>query len=191
VTQVDEPRPLWDIGRFAVAVAAAPIAWYLSRGEKKKSSGAELRADARARPLTEVDASMGTALRIFAWLFLGGVAFAALIVGTIVRRLLPEFGFPPAIALAILICVMSFASASLIVQTLRWTIMMAVGRRGFPSNERPRPPRSFMERRYRRTRPSPVIRWLCTPSMLDALPAILWTLAIAPLMIADIPPGQG
>jgi hypothetical protein len=186
------------VGLVAVFIAARPLAAYLNHGkdperdQKLLTSASEVRSEARERPTDQVDAFLCAGMRALAWAVLLVVSLGSFIGAAMLRKL--ETALDPALTglMIVTVCVVLFASMSMTLQVGRATIVRVFGEHGFPPSE-PLSGRRTRDRKKRGQRaargwraPNPLIRWLCTPSHLDVLPALYWTLMMAPLLIADI-----
>ncbi|MEU8007315.1 hypothetical protein AB0B66_39660 [Catellatospora sp. NPDC049111] len=185
-------RPLRDLGRFAVELLAGPIAAYLNRGRpvERHTTAREVRSDARARPQTRDDALVSCVLRFMAWLAICGVSLPAYILAATLRPLAPSLS----VIMVVTIVSGMFSSSSAFFQIGRLTLLWMISMRGFPPDTYGRrKPRGEMERKHHQiflrqgARSNRFVRWLCSPSHLDAGFAVLWTLMFAPLLIGDIP----
>ncbi|GAA1813113.1 hypothetical protein GCM10009682_37860 [Luedemannella flava] len=160
-------------------------------------TAAGLRQEARERPATVEDAGGSVVDRFFAWLGLFLLALPLYIVVATVRNMLEyalDVVFLPLMIAAL--CLMLFSSASFLVCVARFTLIKLVGWRGFPAHEfdlrmRPRRNGAYVRGDGSRQRlpeeTNGFVRWLCTPSHTDVIFPLLWTLMIAPVIIADIP----
>ncbi|OLE25679.1 MAG: hypothetical protein AUG44_15300 [Actinobacteria bacterium 13_1_20CM_3_71_11] len=190
--QVEVGRPLRDAGRLAVIVTAVPLAGYVNRGARHRSTPADVRADARRRPETADAAMVGTAVRFTAWICVFVASLPTFIVCAFARRLLGA-GADPVLIPVMTVAAFTgmFAICSVLVQIGRLTVLLVVGWRGFPV-ERWDPHRwqdgpPGRKQRILAHRPNGIVRWMCTPSHLDGLFALFWALAFTPLIMGGVP----
>jgi hypothetical protein len=174
---IDE-RPMRDLGRLAVILMAPFIALFMSWGEpaEKRTCAAEIRADARARPRTALEAMAANILRAGAWFYLMFGALALLIVGQLVDAYGPRPLGPLAeAATPVSIYLAMFAGGALLVTVAHISVASSIGRRAFPptAHRRPGNGRSVVDQRG----PGAFVRWAATPSRLDALPALWFAVA--------------
>ena len=194
-------RPLRDAGRLALIVMAAPLAAYSNSGRGVGDretvphySAAGERRNAAQRPATALDAAAASASRFLAWLGIFLVSLPAFIVASFLRK-----GLGPA-SDVVLIPVMTgtaftgmFGSVSVLIALARLTVVRAIGWRGFPAetwklgknqwHQRERRRRAWLARRGG---PSRIVRWLCTPSHLDGVFALIWALAFTQVIMEGV-----
>ena len=185
-----EQRPLYDVGRLAVAITGQPLAAYLNHIETnpdERTTARALRDDARPRPLTRGDADIAAIVRTLAWtvIFLAG-AGSAVLVG-VVGALVPSLDLVTTVLAVVMVGGFLFAGMSLAIQVGRVLLLRYLGEHAFPGEGRRGRSRGRGRGRAGARPPAPpnrFVRWLCTPSWFDAVPALLFAALVAPHVIS-------
>ncbi|MCM0678934.1 hypothetical protein NCC78_30335 [Micromonospora phytophila] len=184
-----------DAGRIAVLLAGPVLAALLNRGEpaQERTSPAELVRESGVPPASDAGATSASALRMMAWLILTGAFLGCFVVASFSRGL--AAGLDPILVKIMIITAYAglFSVASVLVSGTRLSLIGLVGYRGFPAPGGKLGRGSWADQERRRRKilarqggPSRFVRWLVTPSLLDALPALLFALPFGSFLAADI-----
>lgn len=159
-------RPMRDIGRLSVALMGPVLAYYLNQGEpdEERTTGGELRAEARHRPTDKPEAVRANAIRCGAWIYLMFAALILCIASAIGSNYLRLLETPLVVLVALTGATWIFAGGAALASVTRWTFAQIAGRYGFTGD-----PEAPLRR---------VVRWLATPSNADVLPALVFLFAI-------------
>jgi len=189
-----------DVGRLAVILMARPLAAYLNSGDTTQKyrisryTASEVRAAARERPTTLLDAAASNVYRFLAWIGIFLVSLPTFIVISIFRGALGRAWDGLLLpAMAVTAFTGMFSSISIFIYVTRLTLVRIIGSRAASAaRSKPREKRRAKSQRRRNSlahvgETNRFVMWICTPSHLDAFVALFWALAFTPLIVGDIP----